>query len=78
MNKPRHLHRSIAPIDVTTAIRRKLGGETLTEAEMFRIVKAIADGEIDPILTTYFVAAGYSRGFSFSESISLTRSLVET
>jgi len=78
MNKTHHLIKPIAPIDVTNAIRRKLDGKTLTEAEMFRIVKAIVDEEIDPILTTYFVAAGYSKGFSSSESISFTKSLVET
>lgn len=60
------------------AIYRKLEGKTLTYKEIFAIMDEIAHKRLGDILTTYFAASGYSRGFSDEELYYLTKAMVET
>ena len=46
------------------AIRKKLVGKKLNYQEIYSIMDEIAQDRLGDILTTYFVASGYSRGFS--------------
>lgn len=59
-------------------IRKKLVGKPLSYKEIYAIMDQIADEKLGDILTTYFVASGYSKGFSDDEIYYLTRAMVET
>lgn len=61
-----------------TAIQKKLVGKKLSYREIYAIMDEIAHDRLGDILTTYFVASGYSRGFSNEELFFLTRAMVET
>lgn len=61
-----------------SAIRKKLVGKKLTYKEIYAIMDAIAKQKLGDILTTYFAASGYSKGFSDQELYYLTRAMVET
>lgn len=63
---------------VINAIRKKLAGETLTYKEIYSIMDAIAQHRLGDVLTTYFAASGFSKGFSNQELYYLTRAMVET
>src|SRR5690348_14888818 len=60
------------------SIRRKLVGKTLTYKEIFAVMDEIAHNRLGDILTTYFAASGYSKGFSNEELFYLTKAMVET
>ncbi len=60
------------------AIRKKLIGKKLSYKEIFAVMDEIANNKLGDILTTYFVASGYSKGFSDEEIYYLTRAMVET
>lgn len=60
------------------AIRKKLVGYKLTYKEIFSIMDQIAKERLGDILTTYFAASGYSRGFTDKELYFLTKAMVET
>lgn len=60
------------------AIRKKLVGKTLTYHEIYAIMDQIAKQKFDNVLTTYFAASGYSKGFSNEELYYLTRAMVAT
>lgn len=60
------------------AIRKKLIGKKLTYREIYAVMDQIAHDRLGDILTTYFVASGYSEGFSHEELYYLTRAMVET
>lgn len=60
------------------AIRKKLVGKRLTYKEIYAIMDEIARDRLGEVLTTYFVASGYSKGFSIDEIYYLTRAMVET
>ncbi len=60
------------------AIRKKLVGGRLSYKEIYAIMDEIANNRLGDILTTYFVASGYSEGFSNEELFHLTRAMVET
>lgn len=60
------------------AIQKKLVGKRLTYKEIFAIMDQIAKDKLGDVLTTYFVASGYSKGFSHDELYYLTRAMVET
>src|SRR2546423_1180966 len=59
-------------------IRRKLVGKTLTYQEVFAVMDEIAHNRLGDILTTYFAASGYSKGFTNEELYFLTKAMVET
>ena len=60
------------------AIRKKLLGKELRYREIFAIMDEISKKKFGDILTTYFAASGYSKGFSNQELYYLTKAMVET
>ncbi len=60
------------------AIQKKLVGKKLTYLEIFAIMDEIAHNRMGDILTTYFAASGYAKGFSSEELYFLTKAMVET
>ncbi|RJQ35924.1 thymidine phosphorylase [Candidatus Microgenomates bacterium] len=65
-------------IDVLEAIRKKLLGKKLTYDEIYSIMDQIAQKKLGNVLTTYFAASGYSKGFNNKELYYLTKAMVET
>ena len=63
---------------VIGAIRKKLLGETLNYKEIYAIMDSIAKKKLSDILTTYFAASGYSKGFNNQELYYLTKAMVDT
>lgn len=61
-----------------SAIRKKLVGKKLSYGEIYAIMDQIAKEKLGTILTTYFAASGYSKGFSDNELFYLTRAMMET
>ena len=59
-------------------IKKKLDGKKLDTKEMNCIVQDIVDGKLSAIEITYFVAAGYTRGFDANETADLTMAMVNT
>ncbi len=60
------------------AVRRKLLGKHLTYKEIYAVMDQISKEKFDDILTTYFAASGYSKGFTEDELYYLTKAMVET
>lgn len=60
------------------AIRKKLVGKKLNYREIYSIMDQIAQNKLGDVLTTYFAASGFSKGFSDDEIYYLTKAMVET
>ena len=60
------------------AIQKKLLGKSLNYKEIFSIMDEIAHKRLGDVLTTYFAASGYSKGFSDEPLYFLTKAMVET
>src|SRR5437868_3438555 len=60
------------------AIQEKLVGKKLTYKEIFAVMDEIAHQRLGDILTTYFAASGYSKGFTDEEIYFLTKAMIET
>lgn len=60
------------------AIRKKLVGKPLTYNEIYAVMDQIAHKRLSRVLTTYFAASGYSKGFSNEEIYYLTKAMIET
>ena len=60
------------------AIRKKLVGKTLTYKEIYALMDQIAKDRLGDVLTTYFAASGYAKGFRKEEIFYLTKAMVET
>jgi putative thymidine phosphorylase len=60
------------------AIQKKLTGKRLTYKEIYAIMDEISHQKLGNILTTYFAASGYSKGFSNEEMYFLTKAMIET
>ena len=60
------------------AIQKKLVGKTLTYKEIYAVMDEIARDRLGEVLTTYFAASGYSKGFTNKELYYLTRAMVGT
>lgn len=60
------------------AIKKKLVGKKLTYHEIFSIMDEIANKRLGPVLTTYFAAAGFTKGFNDEELYSLTKAMAAT
>ncbi len=60
------------------AIRKKLVGKTLTYKEIYALMDEIAKDKLGDVLTTYFAASGYAKGFRKEEIFYLTKAMVET
>ncbi len=60
------------------AIQKKLVGKKLTYEEVYAIMDEISHNRLGDILTTYFAASGYAKGFNNEELYFLTKAMVET
>ncbi len=60
------------------AIRKKLVGKNLTYKEIYSVMDQISQNKLGDVLTTYFAASGFSKGFSDEEIYFLTKAMVET
>lgn len=60
------------------AIQKKLVGKKLSYKEIYSIMDEIANDRLGDVLTTYFAASGYSKGFTYDEIYYLTKAMVET
>lgn len=60
------------------AIRKKLVGKTLNYKEIYSVIDQITKNKLGDILTTYFAASGYTKGFTNEELYFLTYAMVET
>lgn len=60
------------------AIRKKLVGKRLTYTEVYAIIDQISKHGLGDVLTTYFAASGYSKGYTSQELYYLTKAMVET
>lgn len=60
------------------AIRNKLVGKKLNYKEIYAIMDQISQRKLGDVLTTYFAASGFSKGFSDEEIYYLTKAMVET
>ncbi len=61
-----------------SAIQKKLLGKSLSYREIFSLMDEISHQRLNPILTTYFVAAGFKEGFSDEELYFLTKAMAQT
>lgn len=64
--------------DALKAIQKKLIGQKLSYKEIYAIMDEIAHDRLGDVLTTYFAASGYSKGFTYDEIYYLTKAMVET
>jgi len=71
-------HSSSQYLSAISAIKKKLLGRKLTYKEIFSLMDEISHERLGPVLTTYFVAAGFSEGFSNEELYYLTKAMTET
>lgn len=60
------------------AIQKKLVGKHLSYDEIFAVMDSISHDRLSQVLTTYFAASGYSKGFSNEEIYFLTKAMIET
>lgn len=60
------------------AIQKKLLGKSLTYKEIYSIMDHIAHNRLGEVLTTYFAASAYSKGFTNEELYFLTKAMIET
>lgn len=60
------------------AIQKKLVGKRLTYEEIYAVMNSISKDRLSEVLTTYFAASGYSKGFSDQELYYLTKAMIET
>ena len=65
-------------LEALSAIKKKLLGKKLSYHEIFSLMDEVAHETLGPILTTYFVAAGFKEGFSDQELYYLTKAMVNT
>ena len=60
------------------SIQKKLLGKPLTYKEIYNLMDEISNKRLSDVLTTYFVAASFKKGFTEDELYFLTRAMVET
>jgi putative thymidine phosphorylase len=60
------------------AIQKKLSGKRLNYNEIFAIMDEISKDKLGIVLTTYFAASGYTKGFNDQELYFLTKAMIET
>lgn len=65
-------------LEALSAIKKKLLGKKLSYQEIFSLMDEVAHERLGPILTTYFVAAGFKEGFSHHELYYLTKAMADT
>lgn len=79
MDKPsNHQNSSAQAQEAILTIKKKLLGKKLNYQEVFSLMDEISHERLGPILTTYFVAAGFKEGFSSQELYFLTKAMADT
>lgn len=71
-------HSSAQAIQALDAIKKKLLGKKLSYPEIYSLMDEVAHERLGPILTTYFVAAGFKEGFTDQELFFLTKAMAVT
>lgn len=69
---------STPQLSAIKSIQKKLLGKKLTYREIYTLMEEISHERLSDILTTYFVAASFKKGFSIHELYFLTKAMVET
>lgn len=64
--------------EALVSIRKKLLGEELNYQDFYSIMRDIANGRLSDILTSFFIASGYSPGFNREEILLMTKALAMT
>ena len=59
-------------------IRAKLYGKRLSYEELYHIIRDITNDALTSVEKTYFVSAGFIKGWSPKEIVAMTRAMVET
>lgn len=65
-------------LEAIAAIRKKLTGKQLNYKEIFSLMDEISHQRLSPVLTTYFVAAGFQAGFTNQELYYLAKAMADT
>jgi len=78
MNKTGEFESQVEKNAVIETIRKQLLGKKLSYSEIYTLMDSIAKQKLGDILTTYFAASSYSRGFSNEELYYFTKAMVET
>lgn len=78
MKTGRQSTNSLQSIRAVSAIRKKLLGKRLNYQEIFALMDEVAQQKLGPVLTTYFVAAGFKHGFTYQELYYLTKAMADT
>lgn len=75
-----HKHKSASTqsLEALAAIKKKLLGKKLSYREIFSLMDELSHEKLGPILTTYFVAAGFKEGFTNRELYFLTKAMADT
>lgn len=60
------------------SIKKKLLGEKLDYQDFYYIMQDIANGKLNEVMTSAFIAAGYSPGFDYDEILLMTKALAMT
>ncbi|MEI6462631.1 MAG: hypothetical protein WCO33_03110 [bacterium] len=68
----------VSPRESIEYIREKMRGAKLSYEKIHTIVSDIATNRLNPVLTAYYVAAGYSPGFDEDEVMSMTKAMANT
>jgi len=63
---------------VILTIQKELLGKKLTYHEIFQLMDTISHHHLSDILTTYFVAASFKKGYTHEELYYFTKAMVET
>ncbi|HUQ84841.1 MAG TPA: thymidine phosphorylase [Candidatus Limnocylindrales bacterium] len=61
-----------------SAIQKKLSGKNLNYKEIYAVMDEIAHDRLGTVLTTYFAASGYAKGFTNEELFYLTEAMINT
>lgn len=68
----------LAQTQVIQSIQKKLVGKKLTYDEIYNIMDEIAHNHVSDVVTAYFAASSFSKGFTNEELYFLTKAMVET
>lgn len=69
---------AVAQTQVIQSIQKKLVGKKLTYDEIYNIMDEIAHNHVSDVVTAYFAASSFSKGFTNEELFFLTKAMVET
>ncbi len=65
-------------LEAVKTIQKQLLGKKVSYHEIYTLMDEISHGRLDQILTTYFVAASFKKGFSPEELYHFTKAMIET